>query len=99
MLFQYVWGGLLASVVVCCRLLASHDPWRGLGVSGGCLVGVWVFPSGIHGNRRQSDVFEGYLGSQALQYGATTLFWHSPEGHDLFSSDNSETSKYQNVYI
>ena len=63
------------------------------GVSMECLVGVWVYLSGVHGNRRQSDVFGGYLGSQALQYGAKTLFWHSPERHDLFSSDYTETSK------
>ena len=24
------------------------------------------------------------LGSQPLQYGAITLFWHSPERHDFF---------------
>ena len=96
MLFEYVWRGLLASVVVCWHLMIPGEVW---GVSGGCLVCVRVYLSGIHGNRRQSDVFGGYLGSQSLQYGATTLFWHSPESHDLFSSDYIETLKYQNVYI
>ena len=28
-----------------------------------------------------SDVFGGYMGSQSLQYGAKTLFRHSPERH------------------
>ena len=86
----------MASVVVCWHLMMPGEVW---GVSRECLVYVWVYLSGVHGNRRQSDVFGGYLGSQALQYGAKTLFWHSPERHDLFSSDYSETSKYQNVYI
>ena len=53
-------------------------------VSGGCLVGVWGYLSGIHGNRRRLDVFGGYLASQSLQYGA---------------SDHTETSKYQNVHM
>ena len=39
---------------------------------------------GIHGNWRHSDVFEGYLGFQSLQYGALTLFRHSPETHNFF---------------
>ena len=71
---------LLLSVVVCLHLLLPGDVWW---VSGGCLVGVWRYLSGIHGNRRHSGVFGGYLGSQSLQYGATTLFWHSPERHNF----------------
>ena len=39
----------------------------------------------------------GYLASQSLQYGAVTLFWHSPEKAHFFSFDHTETSKYQNV--
>ena len=50
------------------------------GVSGGYMGGVWGYLSGIHGNLRCSDVF----GSPSLQYGAVTLFWYSPEGHDFF---------------
>ena len=84
-----VWGCLFVSVVVCWHLLLPGDVWW---VSGGCLVGVWGCLSDIHGNRRHSDVFGGYLGSQSLQYGATTLFWHSHERHDLFSPDYTETS-------
>ena len=89
-------GCLFVSVVVCWHLMLSGEVWR---VSGGYLVGVWRYPSGIHGDRRHSDVFGGYLGSQSLQNGATTLVWHSPEKHDLFSPDYTETSTYQNVYI
>ena len=44
-------------------------------------------------------MFLGYLGSQSLQYGAVTLFWHSPERPIFFSSDHTETSKYQNVHM
>ena len=86
---------------VCWRLLSSVGmmPGEVEGVSRECLVGVWVYLSGVHGIRRQSDLFWGYMGLQALQYGAKTLFWHSPETHDLFSSDYIKTSKYQNVYI
>ena len=72
---------LLASVVICCRLLISWVPWRCLGgilgMSGGYL-------RGIHGNWRHSDVFEGYLGFQSLQYVAVTWFLHSPEMHNFF---------------
>ena len=46
--------------------------------------GVWGYLSGIHGNLRRLDVFGGYLGSPSLQYGAVTIFWHSPERHDFF---------------
>ena len=72
---------LLSSVVVCCRLLISWVPWRCLG---GYLGVVWGYLRGIHGNWRHSDVFEGYLGFQSLQYGALTLFRHSPETHNFF---------------
>ena len=41
----------------------------------------------------------GYLASQSLQYGAVTLFWHSLERPIFFSSDHTETSKYQNVHM
>ena len=72
---------LWASVVICCRLLISWVPWRCLGgilgMSGGYL-------RGIHGNWRHSDVFEGYLGFQSLQYVAVTSFRHSPEMHNFF---------------
>ena len=53
--------------------------------------GVWGYLSGIHGNLRRSDVFGGYLGSPSLQYGAVTLFCHSPERHDFVSPDHTET--------
>ena len=53
-------------------------------MSGGCLVGVWRYLSGIHGNRRHSNVFGGYLGSQSLQFGAVPLFWHNSERHNFF---------------
>ena len=48
-------------------------PGDALGVSGGCLGGVWGHLSGIHLNQRRLDVFGGYLGSQSLQYGAKIL--------------------------
>ena len=72
---------LLASVVICCRLLISWVPWRCLG---GYLGVVWGYLRGIHGNWRHSDVFEGYLGFQSLQYVAVTSFRHSPEMHNFF---------------
>ena len=74
-----------------------------LDISGGCLGDVWWvsggYLSGIHGHRRGSDAFGGYLASQSLQYGAVTLFWHSLEKPIFFSSDHTETSKYQNVHM
>ena len=87
---------LLMSVGICWH---RKLPGEVLGMSGGCLVGVWRCLSGIHGNWRHSYVFGGYLGSKSLQYGTTTLVWHSHERHDLCSPDYTETSKYQNVYI
>ena len=68
-----VWQYLLASVVVSWHVMF---PGFALGLPGGCLGGVL---RDIHGNLRHSDVFVEYLGSQSLQYGANTLFWHSPE--------------------
>ncbi len=75
---------LLSSVVVCCRLLSSVDILSSLEMSGGCFGDVWGYLSGIHGNLRHSDMFEGFLGFQSLQYGALTLFRHSPETHNFF---------------
>ena len=95
-LFEYVWRCQLASVVVCLHVLFNGDVW---GVSVGYLGGVRGYLSGIHGNQRRLDVFGGYLGSQSLQYGAKTPFWHSPKYHNFCSPDHTETSKYQNRRI
>ena len=75
---------LRVSVGVCWGLLASVEILSSLEMSWGCLGGVLGYLSGIHGNLRRSDVFGGYLGSSSLQYGAVTLFWHSPERRDFF---------------
>ena len=56
-------GCLFVSVVVCWHLMLSGEVWR---VSGGYLVGVWRYPSGIHGDRRHSDVFRGVSGFSVL---------------------------------
>ena len=88
---------------VCWRLLLSVGISRSPERYRGCLGDVWWVSGGIRvvfmeiGGTRMC--LGGYLGSQSLQYGATTLFWHSPEKHDLFSPDYTETSTYQNVYI
>ena len=66
---------------VCWRVLLSVDILSSLE---GCLGGVWGYLSGIHGHKRCSDVFGGYLGSPSLHYGAVTLLWHSPERHNFF---------------
>ena len=47
---------LVVSAVVCLHLLLPGDVWW---VSGGCLVGIWGYLNGIHGNQRRSDVFGG----------------------------------------
>ena len=48
-----------------------------LGVSEGCRrVSECYF--------RKLEALRCGLGSQPLQYGAITLFWHSPERHDFF---------------
>ena len=73
-----VWQCLFASVVVSWHVMFPGDA---LGLSGGCLGGVLC---DIHGNWRRSDVFVEYMGSQSLQYGANTLFLHSPERKNFF---------------
>ena len=99
-----VLGCLPVSVGVCWPLLASvgmlcslEMPWACLGdvrwASGGYLSGM------IHGNQRRSDVFGGYVGSQSLQYGAKTVFWHRLEIHGFLSPDQTEALKYQNGRI
>ena len=92
-----VYGG------VCWHLLSSVSILCSLDIFDGCLravswvcVGIWVVFMDIKGARM---CLGGYLASQSLQYGAITLYWHSPERHILFSSDHTETSKYQNVYM
>ena len=94
-----VWSCFFVSVGVWCCLLVPCVLWRSLvGVSpiqdGRCCgwhVGVssWQFWNG-----RRQDVFLGYLGSQSLQYGAVTLFWHSPE-RPIFS--HLTTPRHQNI--
>ena len=91
-----VLGCLAVSVDVCWHVLF---PGETLGVSGGCVGGVWRYMSGIHENRRHWDVIGGCLGSQSMQYGAKTLFWHIPKMHDFFSPDHTETLRYQNGRI
>ena len=52
-------GRLLASFGVCWHVMFPGDA---LGVSGGCLGGVWGHLSGVNGNQRRPDVFGVYLG-------------------------------------
>ena len=91
-----VWQCLLASVVVCWHVMFPGDA---LGVSGGCLGGVWWHLEWHHLNQRCLDVFGGYLGSQSLQYGAKILIWQSHERCDVLSPDHTETLKYQNLPV
>ena len=95
-LFEKVWQCFLASVVVCWHLMFPGDIW---GVSGRSLRGVWGYLSGIHRNWRRLNMFGGYTGSQSLQCGVKTLFWHSLEWYGFLSTDHTETSKYQNRRI
>ena len=81
------------------RLLSSVCMSCSLEISGVCLWDVWGYMRSIHGKGRRLDVFGGYLGSQSLQYGAKTPFWHNPKRHNFFSPDHTKTSKYQNRRI
>ena len=84
-----VWVCLAVSVGVCwCLFIHGGDK----GVSGGCRKVSECYFWKLEAHRC-------VLGSQPLQLGAITLFWHSLERHDFFSPDHSETSKYQNVSI
>ena len=92
-----VLGCLAVSVGVCWHVVFPGDIW---GVSLGCLGGVGGYLSGNFGNWRRLDVFWGYLGSQSLQYGAKTPFWHSPERNNFFHltilrHKNTKTATYQ----
>ena len=51
--------------------------WGCLGVSEGYLRDIYK-------NWRRSNVFWGYVGSQSFQYGAKSLFRHSPERQNFF---------------
>ena len=83
-----IWHCLWVSGSVCWRLLAFCVRWRChklvLGMSGG----VWGISEGylrdIYKNWRRSNVFWGYVGSQSFQYGAKSLFRHSPERQNFF---------------
>ena len=50
----------------------------------GCLRGVWGCLRVSECYFWKSEALRCVLGSQPLQYGAITLFWHSPERHDFF---------------
>ena len=85
------------------HLLLSFGISCSLGISGGCLGGVWEVFGGIWvvfmeiGGARIS--LGGYMRPQSLQYGVKTLFWHSPERYGFLSTDHTETSNYQNGRI
>ena len=85
------------------HLLVSFDLWQCLGGIWGMSWGVWGVSGGCLRVSEcyfwKSEALRCVLGSQPLQYGAISLFWHCPERHDFFAPDHSETSKYQNVYI
>ena len=95
-LFEYVWQFWLASVGVFWFMAMSRGC---LGDVLGCLRGVWGCLRVSECYFWKSEALRCVLGSQPLQYGAITLFWHCPERHDSFAPDHSETLKYQNVYI
>ena len=90
------WQCLAVSVGNCWHVVF---PGEALGVSGGCLGGVWRYLSVIHAFRRRLDVFGGYLGSYSLQYVAKTLFRDIPKKSRFFSPDHTETLKYKNGRI
>ena len=87
-----LWRCLLASVGICWHVMFMRCRGVIRGMFGGCLGKAEC----IHGNRRPTNVFGGYMGSQALQYGVKTLFWYSPERYGFLSTDHTETSNYQN---
>ena len=94
-----VWVCLAVSIGVCCRLFACCAPRRCLGgvcgMSGGCLgVSEWY-----SWKSEALGYVSGVSGFSVLQYGAKTPFWHNSKRHNFFSSDHTETSKYQNRRI
>ena len=70
------------------HLLVSFDLWRCLGGVWGTSGGVWRVSGGYLRVSEckfwKSEALICVLGSQPLQYGAITLFWHSPERHYFF---------------
>ena len=94
-----VWGCLLASVDICCRLLISWVPWR-------CLEGVWEVSGGCLGI---SEWYSWKLEALRCVWGVSgipvhtvwsrSIFLAQPWNPQLFSLDHSETSKYINVHI
>ena len=50
----------------------------------GCLRGVWGCLRVSECYFWKSEALRCVLGSQPLQYGAISLFWHCPERHDFF---------------
>ena len=68
---------LFVSVGVCWYVVFLGDT---TGLSGGCLKHIWVVFIEIGGARM---CLGGYVGSQSIQYGAKTLFRHSPERHNF----------------
>ena len=78
------------------HFMFPRDIWVLCGKS---LRGVGGYLSGINGNWRRLNKFGGQMGSQSLQYRVKTLFWHSPEWYGFLTTNQNETSKYQNRCI
>ena len=97
------WVCLAVSFGICCGLLACRVPWRCMGgvcgMSVGCLWDIWGCLGVSEWFSWKAEALGCVRGVSSLQYRAKTLFWHSPERHDLFSPDYTKTSKYQNVHI
>ena len=79
-LLEYVWVCRLASLVVCLHVMFLGNVWGCLWDVWGCLGDIWVVFMEIGGARM---CLGGMLVSQSLQYGAKTLFRHSPERHNF----------------
>ena len=96
-LFEKVWQCFLASFVVCWHFIFPGDIWGCLGGPWGVSGGIWVVFMEIGGAWISLG---GYMGSQSLQYGGKTLFWHSPDRYGfcqltILRHQNTKTAAYK----
>jgi len=94
-----VWGCLLASFVICCRLLSSVDILSSMEMSGGVFRGCLGVSEGYSWKLEALRRVWGVTGIPVLTVWSRNIILAQPWNAQLFLLDQTKGSKYQNVFV
>ena len=94
-----VWGCLLASFVICCRLLSSVDILSSMEMSGGVFRGCLGVSEGYSWKLEALRRVWGVTGIPVLTVWSRNIILAQPWNAQLFLLDQTKASKYQNVFV